>query len=254
MKALNWKYLLLFCNILLLILGQSIVANAQTGTAVARLVCGDFQQGAPVDVTVQIDMSAVNPPDVKLGSFTGTLDWDTNYLTYISDSGILSGFTGVVNVSPGHIDFNGANPSGAPGVVDVLTVTFEGVVDPATCTTLSFFDLEFSAMAAANTFHNILPCATVNDCQFMLNCGTLGDVNDDDNCNSTDALIILSCDVGIDTTPFCPMNCGDVNDDGLINSTDALILLSYDVGIPVPFPVCEPGCPSDVTPCPGCNP
>jgi hypothetical protein len=84
--------------------------------------------------------------------------------------------------------------------------------------------------------------------------GILGDVNSDGSVNSTDALIILSCDVGIDTSQFCPMNCGDVNGDGLINSTDALIILSYDVGIYVPYPVGKPGCPSSITPCPGCGP
>ncbi len=89
---------------------------------------------------------------------------------------------------------------------------------------------------------------------FTVETGILGDVNGDGLVNSTDALIILSCDVGIDTSAYCPMNCGDVNDDGLINSTDALIILSYDVGIYVPYPVGEPGYPSSVTPCPGCSP
>ena len=84
--------------------------------------------------------------------------------------------------------------------------------------------------------------------------GILGDVNHDGAVNSTDALIVLSCDVGIDTSGFCPMNCGDANNDGLCNSTDALIILSYDVGMTVAFPVGEPGCPSSVTPCPGCSP
>jgi hypothetical protein len=82
----------------------------------------------------------------------------------------------------------------------------------------------------------------------------IGNVNGDGIANSTDALIVLSCDVGIDTSAYCPMNCGDVNEDGLINSTDALIILSYDVGISVPYPVGEPGYPSSVTPCPGCSP
>ena len=59
--------------------------------------------------------------------------------------------------------------------------------------------------------------------------------------NSTDALIILSADAGINTSQYCPMNCGDVNGDGLVNSTDALIILSYDVGMTVPFPVGQPG-------------
>ena len=80
----------------------------------------------------------------------------------------------------------------------------------------------------------------------------LGGVDGDDLVNSTDALIILSCDAGIDTSQFCPMNCGDVNDDGLVNSTDALIILSYDVGMTVPYAVGEAGCPSGVTPCSGC--
>ena len=84
--------------------------------------------------------------------------------------------------------------------------------------------------------------------------GILGDVNGDDTVNSTDALIVLSCDAGIDTSSFCPMNPGDVNDDGYINSTDALIILSYDAGITVPYSLGEPGYPSEVTPCPGCGP
>jgi len=74
--------------------------------------------------------------------------------------------------------------------------------------------------------------------------GFLGDVNGDDNCNSTDALIILSYDVGITIPPDfldrINAGIGDVNSDGPTNSTDALILLSFDVGIPVPFPVCDP--------------
>jgi hypothetical protein len=82
----------------------------------------------------------------------------------------------------------------------------------------------------------------------------LGGVNDDDVVNSTDALIILSSDVGLDTSQYCPMNCGDVNGDGYVNSTDALIILSYDVGMTVPYPVGQPGCPSSVTPAPGCTP
>jgi hypothetical protein len=82
----------------------------------------------------------------------------------------------------------------------------------------------------------------------------LGGVNGDGLVNSTDALIILSADVGMNTSAFCPMNCGDVNGDGLVNSTDALIILSYDVGMSVPFPVGTGTCPSSVTPPAGCTP
>lgn len=81
----------------------------------------------------------------------------------------------------------------------------------------------------------------------------LGDVNGNEVVDSTDALIILSGDVGINISQFCPVNCGDVNGDGKANSTDALIILSYDVGISVSFPIGETECPTDVT-CAGCNP
>jgi hypothetical protein len=89
---------------------------------------------------------------------------------------------------------------------------------------------------------------------FVLAPSYLGDVNGDGVADSTDALIILSGDAGLDVSPFCPMNCGDVNDDGWVNSTDALIVLSYDIHMPIPFPVGEEGaCPASVTPCPGCS-
>jgi hypothetical protein len=82
----------------------------------------------------------------------------------------------------------------------------------------------------------------------------LGDVNSDSLVNSTDALIVLSGDVGISIAPYCPANCGDVNGDTFVNSTDALIILSYDVGMSVPFAVGEAGCPVSVNLCDGCMP
>jgi hypothetical protein len=84
--------------------------------------------------------------------------------------------------------------------------------------------------------------------------GVLGDANGDDAVNSTDALIILSSDVGIDTSAFCPMNCSDVNEDGYVNSTDALVILSFDAGMTVPFSVGEAGCPVSIIQPPGCSP
>ncbi len=81
-----------------------------------------------------------------------------------------------------------------------------------------------------------------------------GDLNGDEVVNSTDGLIVLTCDAGMDVLQMCPMNCGDANGDGQINSTDALIILSYDAGIDVPYPLSTSGCPTSVTPCAGCNP
>ncbi|NLF52436.1 MAG: hypothetical protein GX577_15015, partial [Leptolinea sp.] len=83
--------------------------------------------------------------------------------------------------------------------------------------------------------------------------GMLGDVNGSGGVDSTDALIVLSADAGINVTSFCPMNCGDVNRDGLVNSTDALILLSFDAGLGVSFDIGLPGCPLTITQPSGCS-
>ena len=84
--------------------------------------------------------------------------------------------------------------------------------------------------------------------------GILGDVNGDGNSNSSDALIVLSGDAGMDISSFCPINCGDVNSDSLVNSTDALAILSFDAGLTVPFPLGSAGCPASITQPAGCNP
>ena len=81
----------------------------------------------------------------------------------------------------------------------------------------------------------------------------LGDVNHDGEANSTDALIVLKGDVGLDISSHCPISCGDVNNDGFVNSTDALIILKYDVGLTITQPVGTAGCYAGVTPPPGCS-
>jgi len=76
--------------------------------------------------------------------------------------------------------------------------------------------------------------------------GNLGDLNGDEQANSTDALVILSREVGGIQLPLeYPIACGDVNQDGKINSTDALIILSFDAGFNVPFPILELVCSGD---------
>ena len=96
----------------------------------------------------------------------------------------------------------------------------------------------------ANGTYTILPAVVAS---------TLGDVNADGQVNSTDALIELSSDVGIDTSQYCPLNCGDVNGDGFVNSTDALITLTHDSGTTVPYPLGTGACPATITQPPGCH-
>ena len=125
--------------------------------------------------------------------------------------------------------------------MDLLNVDFD-VVGPVGASI--FMDLDFSAMAAAGTFTDLMPILTILDCDFpIIPACLLGDVNGDNLCNSTDALIILSYDVGMPIPqPYIDrinQGCADTNGDGMTNSTDALVLLSFDVGMPVPFPVCQ---------------
>ena len=219
--------------------GGSVVSAATPSNATPSI-------GQQVVVSINIDMSGASAPNNKLGGFTASLDWDPAILTYSSNSGLLASFTGAINtanVGTGHLAFNGTNATGGTGDLLVFQITFSAV-GPGT----SALNLEYSVMAAtAPNFTNLLPNLTVTDGQVMVGSAALGDVNGDGLVNSTDALIVLSADVGVGSSQFCPMNCGDVNEDGAVNSTDALISLSYDVGMTVPFPVGTGACPASVT-------
>ncbi|NQT24019.1 hypothetical protein HQ585_01555 [candidate division KSB1 bacterium] len=220
--------------------------------------CPEHCTGSQVEIPIDIDMSGASAPDNDLGSYTASLSWNTSRLSYVGyTGGTTTGWSApTVNTSQvgsGQIGFGAANASGSTGLINILNLTFDVIGSEGQS---GVENLEFSAMSAASTFTDLLPVLCIDDCSYTINssCGILGDVNSDDVVNSTDALIILSCDVGLDVSSFCPMNCGDVNDDGIVNSTDALILMSYDVGVSVPFPIGDPGCPSSVIPCAGCTP
>lgn len=82
--------------------------------------------------------------------------------------------------------------------------------------------------------------------------GLLGDVDGDDQVNSSDGLLGLTYEVRPDLIPQPIMErinigFGDADENGLTNSTDALIILSYDAGIPTPFPVGNSSCLTNPT-------
>lgn len=133
----------------------------QTGDVRSALIPDTAQvcTGDTVSVLIQIDMTGVDAPDHQLGSFTGTVSWDSTQLIYQGNTGMGSGFTGNMNLlDSGQVLFNGANPSGAEGVIDVTSFRF-AVAD----TGRIFIDLKYSAMAAAQTFHSLLGILTVHD-------------------------------------------------------------------------------------------
>jgi len=222
----------------------------------AEVGCPDYCELSQIDVPIRIDMSGMDVPNNLLGSYTATLTWDPTQISYVLYAGGTTGGWGAptvnaANIASGHLGFSAANPTGTSGLINILNLTFDVIGSTGQSGTVT---LAFDAMASALTFVDLLPNVSVDHCDYTIDpCGFLGDVNGDEVPNSTDALIIMSCDVGLDVSSFCPMNCGDVNGDGMVNSTDALIVVSYDVGLTVPYPVGDPGCPNNVTDCAGCN-
>ncbi len=107
--------------------------------------------------------------------------------------------------------------------------------------------------SGVSTNGNVMASYTIEPNDYEPQEEILGDVNGDGEANSTDALIILKGDVGLDISSHCPVNCGDVNNDGFVNSTDALIILKFDVGLTISQPVGTPGCYTSVTQPPGCS-
>ena len=74
---------------------------------------------------IQIDMTGADEPNHNLGSFTGSVMWDSTHLIYVGDSGIGAGFTGNTNLTDtDRLVFNGANPAGVTGIIDVTTLEF----------------------------------------------------------------------------------------------------------------------------------
>ncbi len=224
------------------------IGGGPSGVVASAICPASAPQSCPITTEIKADMTGMASPNHLLGSFTATLTWDPGLLQYTGYSGPLSGFTGIVNianVNNGVLIFNGAKASGAGGVVDLLKVDFEAIGPVGSSATL---DLDFSAMAAANTFTDLLPYLTVNDGSINITApGMLGDVSGDDIVNSTDALIILTYDAGSPIPPafLARINAGfgNVNSDNFTNSTDALIILTYDAGVQVPFPIGDPMCP-----------
>lgn len=107
-------------------------------------------------VPITIDLSGLHE---KLGSYTATLKWDNRILKYSNFSpGTTPGFTSpIVNdakTDQGVLAFTAANPYGAEGSVNILNVVFTVIGSESEKTNVK---LEFSAMAAAVTFTNLMP-------------------------------------------------------------------------------------------------
>ena len=211
-------------------------------------------------LNVDLRIQALESPADTLGDATFAIQYNPSALKYLGKDADQDGIwdddtgSGYRDLMTGH-----APPRAS---LDVTKDTGNGLEVPFDITRIGrivfeildshadfeiHWDTDFSAVkdfAAGDITHRIE----------FIDPQRLGDVNDDGLANSTDALIILSCEVGNDAAAYCPMECADTNGDGVINSTDALIVLSYDAGLDVPYLVSQGGCPTNVSPCRGCSP
>ncbi|NLX37046.1 MAG: hypothetical protein GXY68_10195, partial [Chloroflexi bacterium] len=186
--------------------GQVVAAPAEGVTATATPDDAAPAVGDQIEVEVAIDMGGMEAPNNLLGSYSATLTWDPDILSYVSYSGAPpTGFTGVVNdvsVDTGSLVFNGANASGAAGKTVVITIVFD-VVDAG----VSPLDLSLSAMAAAGTYVNLLPSLTVIDGEVS---ATLAQYTLTVTKAGTGTGTVTSSPAGI----TCGSDCSELYDDG----------------------------------------
>lgn len=139
--------------------------NPPSGVVVSAAVPSnpEPQSGDTLSAGIRVDMSGMAAPNHLLGSFTGTLTWDPAVLQYYGNSGVLQGFTGMVddgNASAGVLIFNGAKAAGQGGAFDILKIHFTAAGEEGSSTSI---DLEYIGMLAAFTFADLMAFLTIRD-------------------------------------------------------------------------------------------
>lgn len=139
----------------------AVASNAATGIqAKASVSSTRLNPGETVTVPVTVDFSGLSE---NLGSYTAALHWDASVLEYVSAAGASGPFANpVINdraVAEGRLSFAAANPGGARSKAGLINVTFKVIGQGGASAGLG---LEFTAMAAAKTFKDLLPELQVN--------------------------------------------------------------------------------------------
>ena len=228
-----------------------------SGTVIAGMACEKVQEGSRAAFPVYVNMDGMDDPNAKLRAYSASVQWDTVLFDFAEvQAGSSVGWddpaVSEAQIESGLISFSQDNPAGSAGHMHVCTLLLDVASAERETGTL---DLNFDRLTSWQTGQDLIPNLEIEACEFsIVPEGILGDVDRDGFVTSTDALIMISCDVGLDVSQFCPVYCGDVNMDGIVNTTDGLILLSYNIGIEVPYPIGEPGCPSNEATCAGCYP
>ena len=147
-KTLNVIFLSLFVSFAALFAKEQVDVSA--------IPAQDAVKGMIIEVPVVIDVTNAAK---ELGSYTALLSWDPAKLEFIGHSGGLSdGFNAAVinenRTERGSLRFADANPNGAVNAVNVLNIRFRVLKAEGAASSIA---LNFTAMAAAKTFEDMLP-------------------------------------------------------------------------------------------------
>jgi len=145
-----------FC--MLMIIVMVFAASALSSTITTSLVASQQSpvKGETIEIPVIVDLSQM--PE-KLGSYTAMLSWNPQAFTFEGYSGgTTPGFekplVNAGSAEEGYLQFASANPYGGEGQVHILTVSLKVIGEQGRDYTL---DINFTAMASAVTFRDLLP-------------------------------------------------------------------------------------------------
>lgn len=118
-------------------------------------------QNDTIIIVVNLDATA---SILSVGSFTGSLKWDSSIFTLISNPQVSDPFTGFVNqnnASSGEVKFNGIHPLGTSDMIRIMELIF--LVSANTDTFSTIVDLDIQVLASARNFTDLTSNLSVED-------------------------------------------------------------------------------------------
>jgi hypothetical protein len=117
-----------------------------------------------ITVAINVDVSALQVPNNRLGAYQATLAWDPAVIQYLNFTPAPPPWNtpdvAESNVAAGRLEWNDFVTDGSTGKINILNVNFMVIGAAGTSTNL---DLGFSEMITATTFRDLLGLLKIND-------------------------------------------------------------------------------------------